>query len=150
VARFMGGQNVLTGTVAAVSSGKVRASTPEGWTCEMLASTDHPLTQGAPVSFAIRRDRVGMRKRTANDPSGSANSIPGVVDAIEYQGSYVKVTVNIGQPHAFVANISDAAYFTDPAKGGDAVTVSWQAEDVHVLSKADTGDAGVPYLDAAP
>lgn len=150
VARFMGGQNVLTGTIEAVNNGTIRIGTPEGWTYEMLASADHPWKQGAAVSIAIRRDRVAMHKRTASDRPGLANSIPGVVNATEYQGSHVKVTVDIGQPHAFVANISDAAYFTDPVGPGDAVAVTWQAEQVHVLSKVDTGGAGVPYLDAAP
>jgi putative spermidine/putrescine transport system ATP-binding protein len=150
VARFMGGQNVLTGTIEAVGDGKVHIRTPEGWTYEMLESADHSWKQGAPVSIAIRRDRVSMRKSSATDRPNSANAIPGVVEATEYQGSYVKVTVDIRQSHAFVANISDAAYFTDPVKSGDAVTLTWQPEHVHVLSKVDTGSAGVPYLEAAP
>ena len=30
---------------------------------------------------------------------------------------------------------------------GDPVVASWKTEDVHVLSKVDTGAAGDPYLD---
>ena len=30
---------------------------------------------------------------------------------------------------------------------GDPVVATWRAEDVHVLSKVDSGEAGDPYLD---
>jgi putative spermidine/putrescine transport system ATP-binding protein len=35
----------------------------------------------------------------------------------------------------------------EPVVMGDPVVVSWNAADVHVLSKVDTGAAGDPYLD---
>ena len=64
----------------------------------------------------------------------------------EYQGSYVKVTVDVGGG-VFVANVSDGAYFAEPVATGDPVIASWKTEDVHVLSKPDTGAAGDPYLE---
>ena len=41
----------------------------------------------------------------------------GVVEATEYQGSYVKVTLDVGGG-IFVANISDGAYFAEPVDAG--------------------------------
>ena len=35
----------------------------------------------------------------------------------------------------------------EPVVMGDPVVASWNAADVHVLSKVDTGAAGDPYLD---
>ena len=69
------------------------------------------------------------------------NEISGVVEATEYQGSYVKVTIDVGGD-VFVANVSDADYFAEPVDRGDAVTASWAQADVHMLSKLDTGRCG--------
>ena len=98
------------------------------------------------MSIAIRRDRIGLRRGSADRPPAAVNSIAGIVEATEYQGSYVKVTINIGGG-VFVANISDRAYFAEPVGMGDPVVASWNTEDVHILSKVDTGLAGDPYLD---
>ena len=142
VARFMGGQNVLTGKVEGPSGDLLRARTVEGWTFEMPAGSSS-FAPGATVSAAIRRDRVTLRKRDAATAVPS-NAVPGLVEATEYQGSYIKVTLNTGMVHAFVANVSDAA---ERVVAGDAVLASWLPADMHVLSKPDLGDAGVPYLD---
>ena len=83
----------------------------------------------------------------ASEGQARVNSVPGVVEATEYQGSYVKVTLDVGGG-IFVANVSDGAYFAEPVTMGDAVIASWKTEDVHVLTKVDTGGAGDPYLDA--
>jgi putative spermidine/putrescine transport system ATP-binding protein len=148
VARFMGGQNVLTGKVEGQTGERLRARSAEGWIFEMPAGQPAP-APGATVSVVIRRDRIMLRKRDAAAAAAAipANVVPGVVEATEYQGSYIKVTLNTGMAHAFVVNVLDAAYAAGRVSAGDAVLASWLPEDVHVLSKPDLGDAGVPYLD---
>ncbi len=147
VARFMGGQNVLTGEVVGWTGDWLHVRTPEGVTFEMPTEPPAP-SPGAAVSVAIRRDRITLRKRVAADGTAvPPNAVPGLVEATEYQGSYIKVTINTGMSHAFVANVLDAAYAADRVVVGDTVLASWRPEDVHVLSKPDLGDAGVPYLD---
>ena len=96
--------------------------------------------------MSVRRDRIALR-RSRGEASGGVNSIPGIVETTEYQGSYVKVTLDVGGG-VFVANISDGAYFAEPVTMGDPVIASWKTEDVHILTKVDTGAAGDPYLDA--
>jgi putative spermidine/putrescine transport system ATP-binding protein len=98
------------------------------------------------MSISIRRDRITLRRRGGGADAAGLNAIAGVVEATEYQGSYVKVTINVGGG-VFVANVSDDAHFAEPVVMGDPVVVSWNAADVHVLSKVDTGAAGDPYLD---
>ena len=95
--------------------------------------------------MAVRRDRIGLARRSAA-AEGAVNTLAGRIVATEYQGSYVKITIDIGSD-LFVANVSDAAYFVDPVDVGDDVVATWKAEDVHVLSKVDTGSAGDPYLE---
>jgi putative spermidine/putrescine transport system ATP-binding protein len=145
VARFMGGQNVLTGTVVSNAGGAIRLKSSGGAEFEAKAGDTIPTT-GSQMSVAVRRDRIALR-RSGSAASGGVNSVPGVVEATEYQGSYVKVTLDIGGG-IFVANVSDGAYFAEPVTMGDPVIASWKTEDVHTLTKVDSGAAGDPYLDA--
>ena len=144
VARFMGGQNVLTGTVESNSGGVVKLKSADGSAFEANAG-DATASTGAKMSMSVRRDQVTLR-RGNGEATTALNSISGVVEATEYQGSYVKVTIKTAGG-IFVANVSDRAYFAEPVDSGDAVVASWSTGDVHVLSKADTGAAGDPYLD---
>ena len=142
VARFMGGQNVLTGTVISKTAKLISLKTAEGAVFE-AADDKSALKQGTPLSVAIRRDRIKLRMagktRTAN-----TNEISGVVEATEYQGSYVKVTLNVGGG-IFVANIADGDYFAEPVTSGDCVTARWNTEDVNILVKIDAGSVGDVY-----
>ncbi len=142
VARFMGGQNVLSGTVESNSGGVIKLKSADGSTFEAKAG-DEAVSAGSKLSVSVRRDHVALRR---GEGTTEVNSIAGVVDATEYQGSYVKVTINTAGG-VFVANVSDRAYFAEPVDTGDKVVASWSTEDVHILSKVDTGVAGDPYLD---
>jgi putative spermidine/putrescine transport system ATP-binding protein len=142
VARFMGGQNVLTGNVEKVEGGTVRLKAADGSLIEVASGGKAPAS-GTPVSVSVRRDRIALAKRRDQAATG-VNAIAGVVSTTEYQGTYVKVTIDVSNG-VFVANVSDSAYFAEPVDTGDAVVASWKAEDLHVLSKADSGAAGDPY-----
>jgi putative spermidine/putrescine transport system ATP-binding protein len=142
VARFMGGQNVLTGTVDSNSGNVVKLKSADGAVFETKTGGATP-SVGSTMSVSVRRDHVSLRR---GEGTSDVNSIAGVVEATEYQGSYVKVTINTAGG-VFVANVSDRAYFAEPVGTGDAVVASWNTEDVHILSKVDTGAAGDSYLD---
>jgi putative spermidine/putrescine transport system ATP-binding protein len=146
VARFMGGQNVLTGTVESKMAGLIRLKNASGAIFEAAAG-ETAAEQGAPMSFAVRRDRIKLRKSGKGKTETAANEISGVVEATEYQGSYVKVTVDLGGG-IFVANLPDRDYFADPVDRGDPVIANWNTADVNILSKVDTGAAGDPYVNA--
>jgi putative spermidine/putrescine transport system ATP-binding protein len=139
VARFMGGQNVLTGTVESSKGRVVRLKANDGTIFEAPAG-DVAAKAGAPLSFAIRRDRIKLQKQTARTKAG-VNELAAKVRSTEYQGSFVKVTLEAGS-EAFVANVSDSDYFKEPVDRGDAVIASWASADVHTLSKVDQGTKG--------
>src|SRR5947199_124756 len=63
-----------------------------------------------------------------------ANAVVGAVHAIEYQGSYVKVTIDVPGREPFVANVADGRFFADPVDIGDPVLAWWAPEDVHLLT----------------
>jgi putative spermidine/putrescine transport system ATP-binding protein len=145
VARFMGGQNVLTGTVEGGAAGVVKLRSADGSVFEAKVERPAP-AEGAQMSISIRRDRIALRRHGGALDSTGLNAVAGVVEATEYQGSYVKVTINVGGG-VFVASVSDGAYFAEPMTIGDPVIASWNTADVHVLSKVDTGVAGDRYLE---
>jgi putative spermidine/putrescine transport system ATP-binding protein len=144
VARFMGGQNVLTGKVKSAAGGTVTVEAAGGAVFE--ANKADGAAAGAPLSVSVRRDRISLRRRKSREAPLPVNSIPGVVVSTEYQGSYVKVSIDTGGGD-FVANVSDAAYFAEPVERGDPVIAMWGKDDVHILSEVDTGEAGDPYLE---
>ena len=65
--------------------------------------------------------------------------------AIEYQGSYVKVTIDLAGPEEFVANVPEETYFADPLEIGDPVLAGWAPRDVHVLDGAEQAPAQRAY-----
>jgi putative spermidine/putrescine transport system ATP-binding protein len=146
VARFMGAQNVLTGKVESATGGNMRLAGAHGEVLEVPAPAKAP-AQGATVSISIRRDKIAVHRK-AEGASSEVNAVAGTVEAIEYQGNFVKVSLQVEGLDTFVANVDDADYFADPVKPGDSVTAHWRAKDVHVLSTAETDHAADPYAGA--
>jgi putative spermidine/putrescine transport system ATP-binding protein len=147
VARFMGGQNVLSGVVEGHAGGLVRLKAADGSIFEATADGAPPAA-GQKMSIAIRRDHVKLSKRGSDAAGKGLNEISGTVTATEYQGSYVKVTLDIGSG-LFVAHVTDRDYFAEPLTAGDHAVVHWKAADVHTLAKVDTGAAGDFDLDSS-
>jgi len=62
-------------------------------------------------------------------------SVCGTVDAIEYQGSYVKVTIHRAGHDAFIAHLPDRDFFAQPVQQGDRVRARWSIDEVHLLGQ---------------
>ena len=147
VARFMGGQNVLSGTVVETSGGILAIADASGPSYAARVGGTMPAA-GTAMSFVVRRDRIALTKGAAA-ALGERNAVNGRVIATEYQGTYVKVTLDVASHEAFVANLADDTYFAEPLKVGEEVTARWAVEDVHILERADTGAAIDPYAEDA-
>jgi putative spermidine/putrescine transport system ATP-binding protein len=133
VARFIGGQNVLSGVVEEMTNGIARLACEGGG--RMLVPAAKPgIAEGIPLFASLRRDRIEVAKlKPEAGPGAEANTVVGVVHAIEYQGTYVKVTIDLPTPGEFVANVTDVAFFRDPLEIGDRVVARWSTKDIHVL-----------------
>jgi putative spermidine/putrescine transport system ATP-binding protein len=133
VARFIGGQNVLSGTVERVVDGRALAVTGTTSRFEIpLGGVRVGL--GELVFAALRRDRVLVRRSMPGEPRRDPlNSVDGEVHAIENQGSWVKITIDLGDDRQFVANVPERDYFADPIDIGERAVASWQASDVRLL-----------------
>jgi putative spermidine/putrescine transport system ATP-binding protein len=134
VARFMGGQNVLSGKVASVTSDVATLAENGGGRFLVPIEGMHP-AEGQPFFFAVRRDRVEVEKAVDGAASShdETDRIRGMVIMTEYQGSWVKVTIEREGAENFVANIPDDRYFANPVTEGDRVIARWTAEGVHPL-----------------
>jgi putative spermidine/putrescine transport system ATP-binding protein len=140
VARFMGGQNVLTGTVESVVDGHAIVAGDDGgrWS---IAVDKERLIKGSRLVGSIRRDRVSVSKAEGGaTPSNEVNALLGEVHAIEYQGSYVKVTIERPAGEEFVANVFDEDFFRNALDIGDRVLARWSTRDILILE--GTHDAG--------
>ena len=129
VAEFMGGWNVVSGTVADVNNGQATLKGADGLLYTLNTSGNDV---GADMSFGVRRDKIHLGRSDSEDK----NSVTGVVHAIEYQGNWVKVTIVKPNEERLVAVIEDYEYFENPASLGDSVHAIWSVEDGRVLEKA--------------
>jgi putative spermidine/putrescine transport system ATP-binding protein len=129
VARFMGGQNVFAGRVSEITNGVVVLDMPERGRIEFPASNPIP-SIGSTAHVSVRRDRIHLTKQ---DATGIVNTVSGKVRAIEYQGTWVKVTLEGATSEDFVVNLPDTEFFVDIVNPGDTVRAYWKPLDVHLL-----------------
>ncbi len=143
VARFVGGQNVLSGTVESMMNGTAAVASDKGARFAFPVG-DVRLVRGSKLYGSIRRDRIAVDKVLPGaKPAGGLNTIVGEVHTLENQGSYVKVTVDLDNGEEFVAHVPDEAFFRNPLDIGDKVEARWSASDIKLL------DDGPIALDAA-
>lgn len=131
VAEFMGGWNVFAGQV---SGSKDNLQTLKGPNGEEYHVPENGNSKGQDLNFGVRRDKIHLLGAAGQENRG--NSLNGKVHAVEYQGSWVKVTIDRSDTNQVVAVIEDKEYFTHPANVGDQVTATWSADDVHFMEKA--------------
>jgi putative spermidine/putrescine transport system ATP-binding protein len=146
VARFMGGQNVLSGKMRGFEGDAALLDGPKGERFRVPVPAAKPAA-GAPLHFSVRRDLV-QRVHDAGKVAGE-NTVTGRVEGIEYQGTFVKITLAGATEGEFIVNEPDASYFAHPLALGDTATARWRAADVHLLEpdRADGGTAQ-PYAEA--
>lgn len=129
VAEFMGGWNVVRGTVAEITDGEATVKGSDGMLYAVKANGE---AVGGDMNIGIRRDKIHLNL----DRGGDKNSVPGLVHAIEYQGNWVKVTIVKPNDERLVAVIEDQEFFKSPATVGDNVHAVWSVGDGRLLEKA--------------
>ena len=143
VARFMGGQNVLSGTVQSRDANTITIQS--GSKRLVLNSPDPRPAVGAVFEAAVRRDHIRLQRAASRDQQPGANAVTGRVASIEYQGMWLKITIDEASGEEFVVNLPDHIFFGDPLTVGDAVLAQWDPEQVHFLeggARKSTGASG--------
>jgi len=124
VARFIGGHNVIGGTVVGGGAGTAVLRSAAG---QFLVPGEAQV--GAEALFAVRSDKV----RLAAAGSGEDNTLAGRVANIEYQGPWLKLRLETPAVDEFVVTLADRDFFQQPLKIGDAVAARWTAADARLL-----------------
>jgi putative spermidine/putrescine transport system ATP-binding protein len=146
VARFMGGQNVLTGKLRAVDGDSVIVEGPGGALFRAPTGSQKPAAESH-VNLAVRRDLIALR-RGKGTGNGAENSVQGTVETVEYQGIYHKVTLSRISGEEFIVMEPEATFFAHPVSPGDAVVASWERASLRLLEPdRAAGDAAQPYAD---
>jgi putative spermidine/putrescine transport system ATP-binding protein len=81
---------------------------------------------------------------TKQGASETVNAVTGKVRTIEYQGTWVKVTLEGATNEDFVVNLPDTEFFADPVNPGHTVQAYWKSLDVHPLV-GGAGRSDRPY-----
>jgi putative spermidine/putrescine transport system ATP-binding protein len=130
VARFLGGQNVISGRVRDHDGAYAVLDGPGGALLRVPAQRGRT-GRGELLWLAVRRDLIRLT-RAGGDQPAAGNALPGLVEAVEYQGSYVKVTLATATAEEFIVNEPEAAFFASPVARGDRAVASWQPDQVHL------------------
>jgi len=136
VARFMGGQNVLSGELESIADeiATLRDASGRGF---RLRVGGNVRAAGQRLQFAVRRDHVRIAK-VASAAAPPFNAVTGVVRAIEYQGTFVKVTLSLDAAadgdDLFVAYVEEGDYFTAPIGITDHAFAWWEMDQMHALA----------------
>ena len=133
VSRFIGGQNVLSGTVESTMNGVAAVAGKNGARYAVPVGDRRPM-RGSPLWGSIRRDRIAVEKiAPGGKPAVGLNAVIGEVHTLENQGSYVKVTLDLADSEEFVAHVLDENFFAHPLDIGERVVARWSASDVKLL-----------------
>jgi putative spermidine/putrescine transport system ATP-binding protein len=140
VARFMGGQNVLSGTVVQNDGGSVTIES--GGKRIRLSAPDTPPAVGSIFEAAVRRDHVRLSRAVSESAQPATNAVAGRVSGIEYQGTWLKIALEDACSEEFVVNLPDSLFFADPLTIGAPVLAQWNTEHVHFLASGSRPGRG--------
>ncbi|MDO9712916.1 ABC transporter ATP-binding protein [Paracraurococcus lichenis] len=134
VAEFLGGQNVLRGEVTRVSGGVAVVDLPDH--SSIVASLDgqRSIRRGEMVDLAVRRDDIRLLRPDGAVSEAGGNILRGWVEAVEYQGAFVKVMVKTPLPDEFIAYVAEREFYRDPLEVRAPVLATWSAEDSRLLA----------------
>ena len=148
VARFVGGQNVLSGTVESAMNGVAAVAGKNGARYAIPVGEVRPM-RGSPLWGSIRRDRIAIEKVAPGaKPALGLNAVVGEVHTLENQGSYVKVTLDLADGEEFVAHVLDDSFFGQPLDIGERVVARWSASDVKLLDDGPIAHEAMPASSA--
>jgi putative spermidine/putrescine transport system ATP-binding protein len=127
VARFIGGHNILKGTVDGSEGDRTILRAANGATF-CLPGLGH--RAGEVLQFAVRADRLSL----APAPEAAApNMLSGQVRSIEYLGTRVRLELSCADCSELVLDLDEDHFFTTPIAAGDWATATWTADEMSVL-----------------
>ncbi|MEZ5933598.1 MAG: ABC transporter ATP-binding protein [Alphaproteobacteria bacterium] len=133
VAEFLGGQNVLSGRIDKVEGASVRITAPALESVSLPIGRRRNVNPGDQVDFAIRRDQIRLLRPDAS-PEAGGFAITSRIQALEYQGSFVKVRLDCDGADDFLALVPERSFFRDPFTVGEVVVAAWDDDQAQLLA----------------
>ncbi|HEX3927811.1 MAG TPA: ABC transporter ATP-binding protein [Gemmatimonadales bacterium] len=124
VAGFIGEANILAGAVSAVRSGLATVTQADG--CTWQLATDGAISVGTPVCVAIRPEWHTLLPAATASPG--VNALRGVVREVVFRGESSHVLVTLPSGGVLRVATRDGAW-----QAGDAVAVTWRADQARIL-----------------
>jgi len=129
----------LADLVVVMNGGKIEQAAPPREVFNRPASAfvarfvggHNVLPKGDGAYVAIRTDRMTVQPGTS--VQAGASSLAGVARSVEYLGATVQVGIDVTGLETLSAVVPEARFDAAPVTPGQAVTLSWTPEDVHVL-----------------
>jgi spermidine/putrescine transport system ATP-binding protein len=130
VAEFIGGNNILPGTVREVEGGHVKIETGAGL---VAAEPDGsiPVWVGQSTTLVVPVDRIAISRVR---PTESANTVAARVATLEFIGSTVTVFLDAANGFVLQAQTSLRDLEATPLGVGDAVLAHWSPRDGYFLN----------------
>ena len=132
VADFLGGQNVLSGTVQTVNGASLIVSAPRAKDIVVPLAGRSRVASGDHIDVAVRRDDIHLRRASVTVDQ-DWNALSARIRAIEYQGFFVKVMLDSLGENELVAYVPERQFFEDAFEVGDVVLATWSAERSRLL-----------------
>lgn len=129
VAEFVGRNNILTGTVATLSTGTAQITTPSG--DFTVPKNEVHLSEGEKASFVISADLVHI---SLDEPNGE-NTAQCKLISEEFVGSMVTLFLEDAQGHEFKVQMQERELSKYHLKGGTEIWLSWDTQSAHVLKE---------------
>ena len=128
VARFMGDNNILRGTIAERQGDRVVVKNAAGVAASAIAAGDSRGV-GAAASVAVRAAAVTI----GGGAAGDLNSIDTEIVFVEFLGDLVKLHLVAGGER-FLAKVPGDQYPQLRGREGEQIRISWKEEDVQLLA----------------
>ena len=128
MARFIGGHNVLEGSLTPATASGFRLNVPGG---VVSGAGDAAARGGGTASVAIRSDLVRLREGCPGPLPD--NAIPALVRGVEYHGPLVRIELEAGGAREFSVTVGEKEFYAAPVEVGTNVVASWRTDAVHLL-----------------
>ncbi|MDG5777214.1 ABC transporter ATP-binding protein [Haloarculaceae archaeon H-GB2-1] len=139
IEEFLGDTNFVSGEVSAVDGDGAVVETDFGATIEFPLAADEDLSQGTTVTVSLRPEFMsldaasatdGGQKTAARADGNGSNTVVGTIDTVLYRGSTIRYFVETNGESMFVErSVTEEGELDE----GDAVQVSWPAEEILVF-----------------
>jgi len=130
VAKFIGGHNVLSGSVTESGADGITIEGPDSF--RFFASIKGPVV-GDVLDYAIRADAVALATPGTTERADTA-FVRATITETEYGGADVRVSLRAADGQEFTALCREEEFYSQAWREGDVVDASWESVNIHAIS----------------